>query len=215
MKFKEGDIVTPIECCIGHGRIYYISDIDDNVYEKYKLSPVNSTYDDYNIDNRVCRQKWTEDELLYYYDNVEINKNIKNKGENNMNKILEIYREKQTKEIEKKYDSELEDLEFNDPLQTIVREMTKEMNNQIKTIYENEEIEEPIVIDCNLSSQSFTKETIEKRKKIVDKIRAEKQKLNEKISEIQALLELAPNYEEKIKILRDYGIIDKKKNVIL
>ena len=36
-----------------------------------------------------------------------------------------------------------------------------------------------------------------------------------KIQEIQALLELAPNYEEKMQILRDYDIIDKKKNIVL
>lgn len=134
--------------------------------------------------------------------------------ENNMLKILEIYKEKQIKEIETKYDKQLEKLEFDDPINTIIREMTKEMNNQIKTICDNENIEEPISITCDLLSIEFTKDTLKKKNEIIDKIKLEKKQLNNKIEEINALLELSPNYEEKIKILKAYDILDKKTGIM-
>ena len=70
-------------------------------------------------------------------------------------------------------------------------------------------------INVNSDVIVFTDETWKKRSEIIVTIREEKNKLNTKIKEISALLELAPNYEEKIKILRDYEIVDKKKNIIL
>ena len=133
---------------------------------------------------------------------------IENKEENNMLKILEIYKEKKTKEIEQKYDKQLEDLEFNDPVTVYLHQA----ENTIKEILKTEE-DVSLVISSNLIE--FTQETLEKRKAIIDIIHKEKEELNNVIREIEALLELAPNYEEKLQILRDYGIIDKRKNIIL
>ena len=127
----------------------------------------------------------------------------KNKEENNMLKILEIYKEKKTKEIEQKYDKQLEDLEFNDPVTVYLHQA----ENTIKEILKTEE-DVSLVISSNLIE--FTQETLEKRKAIIDIIHKEKEELNNVIKEIEALLEFAPNYEESIKILLAYDIIDKK-----
>lgn len=131
----------------------------------------------------------------------------KNKEENNMFKILEIYEEKKTKAIEFKYDKQLEELKANDPISVYLKqteEAIKEMLNSdnVKLIINSDVVE-------------FTKETIDKKNEIINTIRTEKAKIKAQIEEITALLELAPNYEEKLQILRDYGIIDKKKNIIL
>lgn len=132
-----------------------------------------------------------------------------NKKENTM-KILELYKEKQTKLIEHKYDKQIEELENNDKLR-VYFEQVKETVKEILELKENE------MCEFNLYTPmvSLTKETIQKKEEIIKLICEEKAELNNKIEEIQALLELAPNYEEKIRILRDYGIIDKKKNIIL
>lgn len=127
----------------------------------------------------------------------------KNKEENNMLKILEIYKEKKTKEIEQKYDKQLEDLEFNDPVTVYLHQA----ENTIKEILKTEE-DVSLVISSNLIE--FTQETLEKRKAIIDIIHKEKEELNNVIKEIEALLEFAPNYEESTKILLAYDIIDKK-----
>ena len=127
----------------------------------------------------------------------------KNKEENNMLKILEIYKEKKTKEIEQKYDKQLEDLKFNDPVTVYLHQA----ENTIKEILKTEE-DVSLVISSNLIE--FTQETLEKRKAIIDIIHKEKEELNNVIKEIEALLEFAPNYEESTKILLAYDIIDKK-----
>ena len=126
-----------------------------------------------------------------------------NMEENNMFKILEIYKEKKTREIEQKYDKQLEDLEFNDPVTVYLHQA----ENTIKEILKTEE-DVSLVITSNLVQ--FTPETLEKRKEIIDTIYKEKKELNNVIKEIEALLEFAPNYEESTKILLAYDIIDKK-----
>lgn len=137
--------------------------------------------------------------------NISI-ENINMEG-NNMLKILEIYKEKKTREIEQKYDAQLEDLEFNDPAQILINETEEKLKEMLET--------DKVMISVNSDTVNLTPETIEKRKVIIDIIHKEKEELNNVIKEIEALLELAPNYEEKLQILRDYGIIDKKKNIIL
>lgn len=131
----------------------------------------------------------------------------KNKEENNMFKILEIYEEKKTKAIEFKYDKQLEELEASDPISVYL----KQTEEAIKEMLNSENVK----LVLHTDTLEFTQETLDKREEIIDTIREEKTKLKTQIEEIQALLELAPNYEEKLQILRDYGIIDKKKNIIL
>lgn len=130
-----------------------------------------------------------------------------NKEEKDMLKILEIYKEKKTREIENKYDEQLLELECNDPVNTLVKETEEKLKEMLNS--------DNVLLVLNSDTMEFTQETIEKRKKIIDIIRQEKKELNDVIKEIESLLELAPNYEEKLQILRDYGIIDKKKNIVL
>lgn len=134
--------------------------------------------------------------------------NLKNdKEEKDMLKILEIYGNKQMKEIEQKYDKQLKDIEENDPISVYLKQ-TKEA---IKEMLNSDNVS----LVLNSDTMEFTQETVDKKRKIIDTIRTEKAKIKAQIEEITALLELAPNYEEKLQILRDYGIIDKKKNIVL
>ena len=119
-----------------------------------------------------------------------------------MLKILEIYKEKKTREIEQKYDAQLEDLEFNDPAQILINETEEKLKEMLET--------DKVMISVNSDTVNLTPETIEKRKVIIDIIHKEKEELNNVIKEIEALLEFAPNYEESTKILLAYDIIDKK-----
>lgn len=143
-----------------------------------------------------------------YYEDYKLKKyETENKEGNNMLKILEIYKDKKEKEIEIKYNKQLEDLENNDPVTLLI----KETEEAIKEMLNSENVR--LVINSNVLE--FTQETLDKRKEIINTIKTEKAKIKAQIEEITALLELAPNYEEKMQILRDYGIIDKKKNIIL
>ena len=144
----------------------------------------------------------------YYPDGYkEENKNKTDKENKNMLKILEIYGNKKMKEIEKKYDKQLNDLEENDPISVYVKQTEEAIKEMLNS--------DNVSLVLNSDTMGFTKETVDKREEIIDTIRMEKSKIKAQIEEITALLELAPNYEEKLQILRDYGIIDKKKNIIL
>lgn len=141
---------------------------------------------------------------LYKNDEHSAN-NIKEK--NNMLKILENYQIKKETEIENKYDKQLKNLENSDPVTLLLKETEKVIKEMLNS--------ENIRLVINSDVFEFTKETVDKRNEIINTIREEKQKLRTKISEIESLLDLAPNYEEKLQILRDYDIMDKKKNIIL
>lgn len=130
---------------------------------------------------------------------------IENKEENNMFKILEIYKEKKTREIEQKYDEQLLELECNDPVHTLVKETEEKLKEMLNS--------DKVLLVLNSDTMELTQETIEKRKKIIDIIHQEKEELNNVIKEIEALLEFAPNYEESTKILLAYDIIDKKRKI--
>lgn len=138
----------------------------------------------------------------YYEDYKSKKYETENKEENNMLKILEIYREKKTKEIEHKYDEQLLELECNDPINAVIEEAEEKLREMLET--------DKVMISVNSDTVNLTPETIEKRKAIIDIIRKEKEELNNVIREIEALLEFAPNYEESTKILLAYDIIDKK-----
>lgn len=143
----------------------------------------------------------------YYEDYKSKKYETENKEENNMLKILENYQIKKETEIENKYDKQLKDLENSDTVTLLIKETEKSIKEMLNS--------ENVRLVINSDVFEFTKETVDKRNEIINTIREEKQKLRTKISEIVSLLELAPNYEEKLQILRDYDIMDKKKNIIL
>lgn len=138
----------------------------------------------------------------YYEDYKSKKYETENKEGNNMLKILEIYKEKKTKEIEQKYDEQLLELECNDPINAVIEEAEEKLREMLET--------DKVMISVNSDTVNLTPETIEKRKAIIDIIHKEKEELNNVIREIEALLEFSPNYEESTKILLAYDIIDKK-----
>lgn len=125
----------------------------------------------------------------------------------NMLKLLEMYEGRKTKEIEEKYDKQIHEIEVNDAVQIFIEQAEQTLKGILNT--------ENLKLNLNSDVLEYTQETIDAKNKIVDMIRKEKHELMAKIDEISALLELAPDFEQKMKILRDYGIIDKKKNIIL
>ena len=84
----------------------------------------------------------------------------KNKEENNMLKILEIYKEKKTKEIEQKYDEQLLELECNDPVNILIKETEEKLEEMLNT--------DVVVVSVNSDTINLTPETLEKRKAITE-----------------------------------------------
>ena len=145
--------------------------------------------------------------ILDWCDVEKFFKKPQKEKETNMLKLLEMYEGRKTKEIEEKYDKQIHEIESNDAVQIFIEQAEQTLKGILNT--------ENLKLNLNSDVLEYTQETIDAKNKIVDMIRKEKHELNIIIDEISALLELAPDFEQKMKILRDYGIIDKKKNIIL
>lgn len=175
----------------------FIDDFEDRAKKVVGIEKiiVQNDYDDFSHYQMYYDVLYRNIYVTPYY-------KIENKEENNMLKILEIYKDKKEKEIEIKYNKQLEDLENNDPVTLLI----KETEEAIKEMLNSENVR--LIISSDVLE--FTQETLDKRKEIIDTIKTEKAKIKAQIEEITALLEFAPNYEESTKILLAYDIIDKK-----
>lgn len=141
-------------------------------------------------------------------DTVDMNwieKTFLNKKENKKMsdiKLLEIYRERAKEKIDDDYVTEKCKILEKDTIQNII----EEMENQVNAILESEESDNRLHIH---KDYIVTKETQEKLKKLDKDTKLKNEKLSNTIGEIYAMFELTENYEERMKILKKYGIINK------
>ena len=192
---KIGDLVTPKE--------QYKWKIREHINEK-----INTNIENEELFKQRILGIWDlekDNPFTIGIDTIQPNKNEK-EGKD-MLKILEIYKDKKEKEIEQKYDAQLNELEENDPLKVYLKQAEETIKEMLNV--------EDVTLCINSPCVELTQETIDAKNKIIEVIRNEKRKINNKIKEIEALLQLSPDYQESLKILRDYEIIDKKKNILL
>ena len=117
-------------------------------------------------------------------------------------KLLEIYRERAKEKIDDDYVTEKCKILQEDTIQNII----EEMENQVNAILESEESKDRLHVR---KDYMVTKETQEKLKKLDEDIKLKNEKLSNTIGEIYAMFELTENFEERMKILKKYGILDK------
>ena len=233
--FKVGDIVTPKENCIGNGYYFQVEQIelsrfDDNTYKlkriKQKLDPLKGSIpSQLNTIKSVEFALWKEEDLYavktldstatlkispydvftsiksYNLEGIKESINKINKEEKEMD-ILEIYKEKKIKTLEKEFSEAKKVAIEEDEIQKIIIEMT----NQVNTILENEGSDTRYESHPNL----YTSKTEAKLNKLNDKYHEQIEELRSTLDEIRALFELTDDYNERIKILKNYDILDKK-----
>ena len=233
--FKVGDIVTPKENCIGNGYYFQVEQIelsrfDDNTYKlkriKQKLDPLKGSIpSQLNTIKSVEFALWKEEDLYavktldstatlkispydvftsiksYNLEGIKESINKINKEEKEMD-ILEIYKERKIKTLEKEFSEAKKVAIEEDEIQKIIIEMT----NQVNTILENEGSDTRYESHPNL----YTSKTEAKLNKLNDKYHEQIEELRSTLDEIRALFELTDDYNERIKILKNYDILDKK-----
>lgn len=139
-----------------------------------------------------------------------VTERLNDKKEKEEMKILNLYNEKMKDKIDKEYDKKIIELESNDELQLTV----KEMLNQLDTILENngertlKEQGNTIILDLYLSK------TVKAKQELLDEKREKLKELSQKLEEIDALFYLTEDYQERMKILQNYGIVNKKGQII-
>lgn len=140
----------------------------------------------------------TKMELLKYNKN---NENINKKGEHIM-KILELYEEREIKKIEKEIDEKLENVQLSGETAKIAKKLRK---------IAKEELEKKGMTDDLIDvSYRDTDEVKQEKEKILELNREKRKELRETIAEIKALLDITENFEQKIKILKSYGVVTQK-----
>lgn len=116
-------------------------------------------------------------------------------------KILDLYKERKSKILEKELLEAKEAVRKEDEIQSIIIEMT----NQINTILENQDSDTRYESHPNL----YTSETEKKLDELNQKYYEEIEALRSTLEEIRALFELTDDYNERMKILKKYGILNK------
>lgn len=234
--FKIGDIVRPKIGFIGHEYCFKIIEVemnpfDDNTYKlqgiKQDLDPLlGSTSYQVSIIDKVEELWWGEkhieltSDVKLRYDitsglkadesllnethttiTLDANKITLTKGENKMD-ILDLYEKRKTKLIIDGYSKAEKEVKKEDEIQSIILEMT----NQVNTILKNQNKK----ITYEFEPDLITLETEIKIDKLKDKRHEELEELHSTLDEIRALFELTDDYNERIKILKNYDILDKK-----
>ena len=127
------------------------------------------------------------------------------KGNDNIEKILEIYENNQLKKIEKEKAGKIEKIRNESKIGKIVSNLKKQADKELSKIVEDYDKNENI-INIDFELDPITKK---KTHKIVDEALNKVAKLKNKIEEVKALLNIAENYEQKIEILKNHEILDE------
>lgn len=237
-----GDIVRPIESCIGHQFEFVVR--YDSPSPKFKLKATNNIidpmYGPYEKQmeemKRAEESEWCANELelvkngptlsqaleanhIIFEEFLQNEKyrhnalniltenlcecNINNNEEDNKNmKILELYKERKEEAILEDYNNQRDKILAEDEIQKIIKEMV----HQVNSIFENEEREDRLYIDSKDFYQEITMDKLDELDELKENEVAE---LDKTIEEIEALFDLTEDYEERMKILKKYGIINK------
>ena len=116
--------------------------------------------------------------------------------------ILDLYKERKEKEIEKEYREKRQEIMEQDTIQSIIIEM----QDQVNAILESEDLKGRLkVYEENLHTRE-TEEKLEQLRLDTDK---KEQELRSTLDEIRALFEMTGDYNERIKILKNYKILNK------
>lgn len=173
------------------------------IAKKTALEYINGLVPLYIYQERDFNNKLTDNNVFIKQIKPKIKTN--KKEEINMNTVLELYAKREKFKIMNNYNIAMQNAKEEDAIQ----KLCKDFESQVKELAGNEADDYCFIYKLYTEETKLSFESIEKNKDI------ELDNLYKKVEEIEALLNLAPDYDDKIKILRDYDIIDKKKNIML
>lgn len=133
--------------------------------------------------------------------NTYLDKYNEEKEKNKSMKILDVFKSKEEDRIDIEYDEQIAQVQKEDEIQKIL----KDAEEKIKSIFKSENKDLDICLPTLYTEKTNTK--------VYDLLQDKEIKLTELrhiCNEVDALMELATTYDEKMKILQNYDIIDKK-----
>lgn len=211
------------------GKCFVISDIVDNrvLLRDFNGKELSITYIFYNWmlepaeENTLKRTTVTIDKYginMSSHDDMIWLKENEEKGEKkDMNKLLELYCERAERRIENDYDEIVEEERNENPFVKEYKELVNEFEAKMDDLYKREMDENgnhrvfvnnaykytyPFSININ-----FTNENIKHYKEAKE---TELQDLDDFKQEVSAKLSLSDDLDYTLKVLKEYGIINKK-----
>lgn len=127
----------------------------------------------------------------------------------NFDKILNIYKEREKNNIEESYECQIEETMAKDN----INKKFNEYMEKIVDMFEKDEQGAPADLKL-ISSELCTKKTKELIKDLKIQKVSKLNQLNVLIEEVKAQLEPVDSYENGIKILKAYDILDKKGKIV-
>lgn len=194
-------------------------DIDGgNTWKPFSCQP-DDTID--SIRYIMCNDNETSVDYDYanYYNMFQKYYLGKFKEEINMNKVLELYKEREEKRIKEKYGKLKEDM-YNDNF--IVKEFkeleekTKQSYEELCNKYNTEEVhyinrtgygyESGYELSTNIMNDIH--------EKLAPDFNKEMEELHDKVRDIEALLSISDDKDYRLEVLKNYGLLDKKGSIV-
>lgn len=217
---EVGDIVEPKKGYTGNGYRFRVIEYDP-LRRKFRLekmpeykenieviNAIHFEWFDYELDLILKKSPKFDFSIPFPSEKININsepQKIKINKEKNVMKILNLYESRMKEKIDKEYDKKIIEVRKKDELQQIKNEMLK----QIDTVLENNgektlsETGNGVELDLYLTS------TTDKVNELLMQKQEELNKLDRNIEEIDSLFYLTEDYQERMKILKNYDIVDK------
>lgn len=151
------------------------------------------------------------DAIKYYVEYKEYKEEKEEREKDDM-KILNIYEDRKSLEIAKKYKEEIEKTKSEDAFESLRLNVEK----QVKELYKNEfnkEFSGMVLFESDYEARLLTSETKEKIKKLEEDKKIALVDLDEFLEEVRAQLEIAKDYDTQIKILKRYDILGKDNKI--
>ena len=176
--------------------IVSVDSCDSTPYTLYRPSNIGNVWDaklnDYS--------QYIDDLITHSVNNKTSEIKTFNIGENKMNSIVEIYRDKKYEKMVEKNRKEIDKLKLADENYKVYKECV----DKLLPIYEKtkqtfHDITEPLL----------TEETLKKCAEWGHKLHIDEDKLNDEIDEINAQLSMCETYEQKQSVLKLYKVIDE------
>ena len=155
-----------------------------------------------------------------YLDFDVIIEEIKEREENDMNKVLELYYDRKREEIEEKYidkvNNDFDNIEIIKQYKTLIENFEKEQEALFKTVenFDNDYLVPSY--DSNLYKYSISE--LKTRSSLMATYEDDKaneiEKLKELVEEVDAQLSLSEDLNYQMEVLTRYDILDKKTNKV-
>lgn len=196
VEFEEGDYKFILEERIDHEATADLIDINKE-FEKIAAGILTNNIEEMQNSNPTIKVK-IGDKIIY----------SKGGETMNANEILDTWGNKKCKELRYKADAEKDKISAQDEIRKLILDHKAQINETLK---------EKFKVDTEVDyvfNVLITEKTRKKLEEIEEKVKIEEDKVNKKVKEIKAVLEVAENQDKVFEILNKQGIIDKNYNIL-